>query len=228
MAIPTKDSLLVAWGSNFGTKVTASPLTYNLTAAQATAFNGAYTPFVTAYDELAAAREAGTRSMVLTATKDAAKTELLRIGRELYALVQDSLSVSAADKQDVGVVVRDLNPTPTPPPAQAPGIEIRATVGNTVKIRLFDVADSARRGKPLGVIGASVFSFVGASAPTEESAWTFEGNTGLTRLDITFPPETAPGARVWFTAYWFNQRKQRGPAANPAGTNIPGGAAMAA
>lgn len=228
MAIPTKDSLLVAWGSNFDVKVTASPVTYNLDAAQAAAFTAAYTPFVAAYDAVAAAREAGTRSRVLTATKDTAKAALLRLGRELYGLVQDSNSVSAADKEDVGVVVRDTTPSPIPPPALAPGIQILATTGNTVQLRLFDTGDSGRRGKPAGVDGAGVFSFVGAAAPTEESAWNFEGNTGRTRVDVTFPAGTAAGARVWFTAFWFNQRKERGPAANPVGTNIPGGAAMAA
>ncbi len=228
MAIPTKDSLLVPWGSNFDVKVTLNPLTYNLVAAQATSFHAAYTPYLAAYNALATAREAGTRSRVLTATKDTAKSALLRVARELYGIVQDSNSVSAANKEDIGVVVRKTTNSPVPPPSVAPGIAIRATIGNTVKLRLFDAADSARRGKPAGVYGASVFSFIGASAPTEESAWNFEGNTGLTRIDITFPSGTAAGAKVWFTAFWFNQRKQRGPASNPAGTNLPGGAAMAA
>jgi hypothetical protein len=46
-------------------------------------------------------------------------------------------------------------------------------------------------------------------------------------VDVVFP-SADPGAKVWFTAYWFNERKQRGPAATPAGINIPGGGAMAA
>jgi hypothetical protein len=28
---------------------------------------------------------------------------------------------------------------------------------------------------------------------------------------------------VWLTAFWFNGRKQSGPACAPVGTNLPGG-----
>jgi hypothetical protein len=228
MAIPKKDSLLVPWGSNFDVKVTASPVTYALTAAQALSFHTAYQSYVAAYNDVATARSAGTRSRVLTQIKETAKAGLLRVGRELYAIVQESNSVPPADKEDVGVLVRKTTTSPVPAPSAAPGISILATVGNTIKLRLFDSVDTARRGKPLGVDGAAVFSYVGATAPTEESAWTFEGNTARPRIDIVFPAETPAGSKVWFTAFWFNQRKQRGPAASPIGSNLPGGAAMAA
>jgi hypothetical protein len=228
MAIPVKDTLLIAWGSNFDTKVTAAPTTYNLVAAQALAFHTAYTPFVTAYNAVATAREAGSRSKSLTATKDSAKASLLLIGRELYGIVQDSNSVSAADKEDVGVLVRKTSPTPVPPPAEAPGIAIVSTVGNTVKLRLYDVSHPTRRARPRNADGVSVFSFVGATAPSDESGWKFEGVAGTNIVDVVFPSGTAAGAKVWFTAFWFNNRKQSGPATPPVGTNIPGGAAMAA
>jgi hypothetical protein len=118
--------------------------------------------------------------------------------------------------------------TPVPAPGNPPGIDIVSSVGNTVKIRLHDSTSSTRRGKPAGVSGASVFSFVGAVAPTDQAGWNFEGNTSKTVVDVAFPSTTASGAKVWFTAFWFNARKQSGPAAAAVGTNIPGGAAMAA
>ena len=227
MAIPTNDNLLIAWGSNFDQKVTASPVTYNLTAAQATAFHGAYMPFVAAASAEAVAKASGTRSTVLSTTTRTCKTNLLLLGRELYAIVQSARNVSPSDKQDVGVKVRKP-PSPIPPPADAPGIAVVATVGNTVKVRLFDLTASARRGKPGGCAGAQIFTFAGPSPATDEAAWTFQGTTGKTRLDITFPSDIAPGARVWITARWFNNRQQTGPAATPVGTNIAGGSAMAA
>lgn len=228
MAIPTKDSLLVAWSSNFDTKVTANPATYTLSAGQATSFHTVNTAFVSAYNAVATAKAAGQRSKPLTATKDAAKAALLAVGRMLYSIVQDATSVSAANKEDVGVVVKKVHPTPIPAPSDAPGMTILATIGNTVKLRLFDATDTAKRGKPAGVNGAALFSFVGTSAPTSEDDWNFEGITGKTIVDIVFASSTAPGAKVWFTARWFNERKQNGPAAEAIGTNIPGGAAMAA
>lgn len=227
MAIPLKDSLLIPWGSNFDTKATANPATYSLTAAQALSFHTAYQAFVTAYNAISTAEAAGTRSKLLTQNKDNAKATLLHVGRELYAFIQDSNTVTSGNKEDIGVVVRKTTPTPVPPPATAPKIDIESVSGNTVTIRLHEDG-SNRRGKPAGVSGAAVYSFVGAAAPTEESEWNFEGITGKTEQNITFPGSVAPGARVWFTAFWFSNRKQHGPAATPVGCNIPGNAAMAA
>src|SRR5258706_406301 len=77
--------------------------------------------------------------------------------------------------------------------------------------------------------GALHDSFVTAyNAATEEADWTFQGNTPRTSMNVTFPGATPAGAKVWFTAFWFNPRKQSGPAATPLGINLPGGAAMAA
>jgi hypothetical protein len=221
--LPSRDSLLLAWSANFSTRMTAGPVPLGLTAAQATAYATLHSNFETAMAAIAP----GDRSKSLVATKNAAKLALTTSARLLAKIIQGQASVTDAQKIELGLNVRSA-PTPIPPPADAPGITILATVGNTVKLRLFDAVDSANRGRPRGTDGASVFSFVGAAAPTEESDWRFEGVAGRTKVDVTFPETTAPGAKVWFTAFWFNERKQRGPAATPVGVNIPGGAAMAA
>ena len=73
-----------------------------------------------------------------------------------------------------------------------------------------------------------MFSFVGEEAPTTGAGWNFEGNTTRTMVNVAFPATITPGSKVWFTAFWFNPRALSGPAATPVGTNLPGGAAMAA
>jgi hypothetical protein len=221
--LPSRDSLLLAWSANFSTRITADAVALGLTAAQATA----YATLQSNFEAAMAAIDPGVRSKSLVATKNAARLALKTSARLLAKIIQGQASVTDAQKIELGLNVRSA-PTPIPPPADAPGITILSTVGNTVKLRLFDAIDSANRGRPAGTDGASVFSFVGAAAPTEESEWNFEGVTSRTKIDITFPEATAPGAKVWFTAFWFNERKQSGPAATPVGVNIPGGAAMAA
>src|SRR5690349_2149613 len=116
MAIPTKDSLLADFSTNFETRIVANPTDYGLTAAQATAYTALHDPFITAYDAVVAAREAGTRSSSLVATKDAAKLALLSYARQLYSFVQSSLTVTDARKIELGVRVKDLTPTPVPAP----------------------------------------------------------------------------------------------------------------
>jgi hypothetical protein len=47
-------------------------------------------------------------------------------------------------------------------------------------------------------------------------------------VDVLFPATVASGATVWLSAFWFNPRKQPGPACDPVSANLPGGGAMAA
>jgi hypothetical protein len=227
MAIPKKDSLLAGFSTNFNDRIVASAASYGLTSAQATQYTAVHDPFIVAYNAVIAARDSGTRSSSLVADKDLKKFNLLRYARQLYADVQSSLTVPSAKKIELGVRVRSA-PSPRPAPAFAPKVDIVSTAGNTVRIHLHDSVDTHRRGRPVGVDGAAVFSFVGASAPTEEADWRFEGNTTRTVVEILFPAATPPGSKVWFTAWWFNPRALRGPAASPVGVNLPGGAAMAA
>ena len=154
-------------------------------------------------------------------------------GTDVFARMQQAIGqrfpgTTNTQRSDLGLTVRNPEPTPIPPPASAPNIDVLSVDENTVRIRLHDPANPTRRGKPAGVDGAAIFSFVGDDAPTAEATWRFEGNTTRTAINVTFPNTGAPGSKVWFTAFWFNERKQSGPAATPVGTNLPGGAAMAA
>ena len=85
------------------------------------------------------------------------------------------------------------------------------------------IDEAARAFAAHGVYGASLFSFVGTAAPSDIGQWKFEGNTGRTRRVVEFDNTVAAGARVWLTAFWFNGRKQSGPAATPVSTNVQGG-----
>lgn len=228
MAMPTKDTLLVPWGANFDARATASPVTFSLTAPQALSFHTAYQAYADAYTALVNARLAGHRIQSLTTTKDTAKANLLKIGRELYAIVQSAIGVSDADKNDVGVVVKKTNTTPIDPPADPPRISIVSVRTNTVKLQLSDATRPGKRAKPASADGAQIFSFIGPVAPSDESAWRSEGLTGRSVVDIVFPASTAGGTKVWFTAFWFSRNKRNSPATEPVGTNLQGGGAMVA
>jgi hypothetical protein len=197
---------------------------YGLTTGQATAFATLNTALQSAYT---AAVNPSTRTPVSIEAKNVALRNMRTSAINLAKIVYSTSSVNDSQLVALGLLPRPSR-TPIPAPAQAPVIDIVSVSGNTVKIRLHAEGDSTRRGKPDGVDGASVFSFIGAAPPDTENEWNFEGVASKTSLDIVFPPGTAAGAKVWFTAFWFNSRKQAGPAASPVGTNIPGNAAMAA
>lgn len=220
MAIPRKDSLLLPYALNFSTRITASPITFDLVAADATALSAVFTPYQTAMAAIAAP---GAKSPSGVATKNAARASMVPVLRELYAKVQASTSVSDANKGLLGVRVRKASPTPLPAPSSKPAVIVKSVSGWAVTVALRDSVDTATRGKPAGVLGAAVFSFVGEAPPSEIKQWKFEGNTGQTTVVVEFDPTLAAGTRVWITAFWFNPAKMSGPACDPVGTNLQGG-----
>jgi hypothetical protein len=67
MPVPTKDSELVPWSTNWNTRTVADPADFALTAAQCTAYTAVHTPYITA---MAAISSPGAKSKALVATKD--------------------------------------------------------------------------------------------------------------------------------------------------------------
>jgi hypothetical protein len=223
--LPSNDTKLLEWSTNFNTKLTATPTAYGMTAAQATTYNASHGSFATA---LSLASDPTTRTAQNILAKNEAKQALRALAGSYGRMIVANVAVTNPQKLALGLTPRAV-PTPIPPPSAAPGLDIISVSGWTARIKLHDSAAGSRRGKPVGVSGASVFSFVGAVPPNDMASWKFEGNTGRTRVDIVFDSSTAPGTKVWLSAFWFNGRKQSGPASAPVSTNLQGGSvAMAA
>jgi hypothetical protein len=220
MSVPTQDDVLLSWSDNFSTRISATPLAFGLSASLASAYAGYQTAYASAK---AAASVPGTRSQSLVSAKNASKKILLENSRFLYQIVQNTPTVTNSQRNDLGIHVRKEEPTPGPIPDAAPALIIKSVGGWTAKIQLRDANDSARRGKPIGVSGAAIFSFVGAEAPSDIGSWKFEGNTGKTRQTVQFDNTLAAGTKVWLTAMWFNGAKDAGPACAPVTFNLPGG-----
>jgi hypothetical protein len=155
--------------------------------------------------------------------RDAARAALLDDGRVLYTTIQASPAVTDAQKVQLGVTVRKTTPSPVPTPSTAPVLSVASVAGRTASVRLADAQNPHRRGRAPGAVGASVFSFVGAVAPADLNAWKFEGNVGRPEIEVVFPSTLAVGTTVWLTAFWFNNRKQSGPASTPVSAVLPGG-----
>jgi hypothetical protein len=222
--LPTTDAGLLLWAQNFYSVANPSPTTFGLTAAVLTAFNTALTTYSTAL----AACDPGQRSKASVAAKNTARAALVTQCRSLINLVDANLSVTNAQKIELGIKVRGT-PAPIPAPAYSPTLKVESVDKWTVWVKLSDAEDSGKRGKPDGVFGAAVYSYVGINPPSEIGAWRFEGNVGRVKFAIPFAATLAPGTRVWLTAQWFNGRKQAGPACDPVATNLQGGSvAMAA
>jgi len=226
--LPAREADLLQWSTNFDTRINAGALNYGLTVPQAAAYTVLHDAFAAAY---ATANEPITRTPAAITTKNTAKNALIRgVGgiRELAAIVQAFPGTTDTERVELGLNVRDTEPTPIPPPSVAPGLSVSLVTGRTVKVRVFDALVPSSRSKPEGVLGASVYSYVGETAPVDIDSWKYEGSTTRTTIDVEFPATVANGSRVWLTAYWTNPRLESGPPCQPVSTNIAGGLAQAA
>jgi hypothetical protein len=73
-----------------------------------------------------------------------------------------------------------------------------------------------------------IYSFVGATPPSDPSEFKFEGTTTRTTFDVVFPSSLPGGAQVWLSACWANPRTQSGPSCPAVNAYLQGGSAAAA
>ncbi len=237
---PKRDADLLAWSVNFSAKISLSPASYGLVAAQATAYAALHSVFAAAF---ATSTNPNTNSKQATAAKNQAKMALLTArngAKELVAVVQAFPTITEAQRAELGLRSGDTSRSPVPPPASAPEFAVVATVGRTVKIRLRDADNPERRGKPDGAEGATILMYVGeappapdttnirTTPPSDPSSWVFLVNTSKAIVDLDIPASVPAGTKLWLTAFWFNARKEAGPAASPQSARINDGLAQAA
>jgi hypothetical protein len=220
--VPDRDQDFKAFVETLSAGVTADPVSLGLDAGIATTLASKVTAFSTA---LAAATNPATRGGSTILAKDIARYDDLEpYVRQVARMIQGQITVTDQQRYDLGLTVRDTQPSPVPVPGFAPQMSIIAVSGRTVRIRLRDAQNPTRRGKPDGVIGATVLTCVSETTPTPASEWRLQGQTGTTVVNVSFPETIPAGALVWLTAYWFNSRKEAGPASTPLSTNLQGGA----
>lgn len=225
---PRKDVDLAAWTANFASRIQTDFALFGLTSAQADAYRPLSSAYVSAHQMVI---NPNTNSKQAVIAKNQAKFNLLRSpggAWDLVDIVQAFPGTTDAMRGELGLRIKDLEPTPVPAPPNAPMLTIVATLNRTVKMTVRDIIDQNRRAKPEGVDGATILYHVGATAPQDASQWTFAMNTSKTAVDVLLPAGVPANSVVWFTAMWFNQRKQTSPPATVQSVVIGGGYAAKA
>ena len=214
---PNTDSGALAWAQHFSSMISLSPITYGLVAGDAAAFAA----LVADYQTALAVCEPTIRNKASTAAKKSARAALKLSASRLASIIGGQSTVNDAQKIALGLTVRG-KPSPIPAPGNPPELDIISVTGRTVKIRVHNNV-TMKRALPAGVSGWTLFSFVGATAPGDLTAWTFQGNSSKTVTDVTFPATATAGAAVWLLAFWYNGKGQSGPACAPVNAYLGGG-----
>jgi hypothetical protein len=213
-AMPRTDATLLGWADKLSQKIALAA--YGVPTTLQTAFNTSLGTFRTALAEC----QPGERTIGRVKTKNQARTLMKVQARFVISAVNSNPAVTDQMKDEAGINVRK-KPAPRPAVTTSPTIEVKARNNTSVTLTIKAQASDKRRGKPANAEGVAVFSFVGATPPTDVNAWVNHGYSGQTKWELDFPG-LAPGTTVWFTAFWFNARGA-GPGSNPISTAIAGG-----
>jgi len=157
--LPASDSGLDDWANNFSNQINAViPATdLGLTIEEAAGYATLQADYAA---KLMAAVDPGTRGPAAILAKNEAKKLLVAESRKLAMAATNHPATTDAQRQALGLTVRDNDPTPVPPPDTAPLIDVLSVKSRTFELRLRDAVTSAKR-KPAGVQGATLFSYVG-------------------------------------------------------------------
>jgi hypothetical protein len=219
--VPTRDARLAEYSTNFNTRGVASPQTFDLSVQEMAQYTALHEAWMTSYN---ACKAEGGRSAALVASKDIAKSALLPVARELYAQIQNSLTVSDNNKLLMGVVIRKKQPTPMPPPALAPLLVLLSVTGTVGRYKASDASVQHGRRRPANAKGITILSFVGPSAPAANNpGWVLQGQQGRNIFEVDFGNEVPAGVGCWVTCMWYSPRGEYSPAAKPVQVYLPVG-----
>jgi len=203
--IPTRDSILVNWATNFRDLTTATPATYGLGAGDAAAIAAAINPYLAAYPIAVAP---GTRNAVTVLAKDVAKINLWTLIRPFAQLIKLNVGVSQQDKLDLGIHVDSASLTPIPVPTTAPLLAVVGATPGVHTVRYADINTPASRAKPFGALSIQIFGAVTAIAAPPPSGTDFVLIGGFTKqpLPVVYD-QSQDGMKAWYAGRWKTRRE---------------------
>jgi hypothetical protein len=212
----------VSGSANFASEIAADFAALGLTSAQSTAFGVVNSALQTAWT---AAITPETRTPVSIEQKTIALRNMRAAAIPLAKQIVGNPAVTDAQLIALGLLPRTV-PTPIPPTMTPPEVDVKSVVGRlvTLRVRQTGVENNSR---PIGSVGAYIFSHVGPTAPTEPEAYKFEGLCTRRTVQVQFPNDVPSGATAWIAAAWVSARGQRGFACTPVSVTIQGGPVLA-
>jgi hypothetical protein len=205
--IPTKDAEIVQWGRNFSDRLTATPATYGLEAADAAIVQNQFNIFNLAYED---ALDPSTRTRVTIADKDGEKLTFLQLVRQYAAIIRANAGVTNEDKAALGLTIPDPTPTPVPVPATSPLLTVTLSGVGVHQMSVTDQLTPEKKAKPQGVAGCILYMKSGATIPASMDDAPVAGL--LTKCDnIIDTSAVTNGHYVSYRGQWYNRKGQLGP-----------------
>ena len=145
--IPYRDAEALQWMQAFSAGISASPATFQLTAADAAAIDSAVDQFAAA---LSLATTPPTRTPSNISLKDQTRNSAEQICRQYAIGIKYSAGISDQSKIDIGVRPVNTDHDPIPVPPTSPLLSIIGCTPGSQTLRYSDSTTPDSRGKPFG------------------------------------------------------------------------------
>lgn len=205
--IPARDPDALTWMETFAQKLTTSPGTYFVSAADALAVTNAVTTFAAAY---AIAMAPEQRTPVNISAKDEARAAAEGVCRQFASLIKLNAGISNPDKIAAGV--RPVNPDrePIECPQTNPLISPIAATQGSHTIRYADAMTPDERAKPFGASDLLLFCAVAAEHVTDPTLARFIGKFTKNPISVEFAAADN-GKQATYFARWSSRKGDVGP-----------------
>ena len=214
--VPEGNEALQTWANNYSAKITATPTAYGLVAGDATALAALVSDYST---RLASALNPATKTKVTVAAKNTSKAALIARCRQLARIIKANPTVTNAQREELGLHVRDSVPTPVPPPVTHPVVSIDKLGSLQSSLRITDEMTPSSRAKPDGVQGAYLYVKIDGTAPATPDDCKFAGTATRNQHVISFPSGSA-GKTFYVLAQWVNHKLEAGPVSSVVSSTI--------
>ena len=207
--MPSPDGDFDTWQTSFYTYASAHLADLGLVAADLTPITTARTAWT---NGLAANAVAQPAARAARQTKDDARTAYETLIRALVRRLQASPSVDDAERQALGITVKDTVATLTAASAAATRpvgvVDTSERLRHTIKF--FDEATPQSRAKPTGVMGCEIWVKVGDPAPADPSELQFLTLDTATPYLAEYEGKSA-GLKAHYMLRWVTAHGDKGP-----------------
>ena len=218
--IPSPDGDFDTWQNNFYTYANANLANLGLVAADLTAITTARTAWTNGLTANAAAQ---TTARAARQTKDDARSAYETLIRSLVRRLQSSPSVDNAERQALGITVKDDVATLTAASAAATRpvgvVDTSERLRHTIKF--FDEATPQSRAKPDGVMGCEIWVKIGDPAPADSGELQFLALDSATPYVAEFTGNQS-GKKAHYMLRWVTTRGDKGPWSETVSATIGG------
>ena len=160
------------------------------------------------------AKNKDTRSRAdVQAKKDARRLYQSALRKFVMEWLAFNSKVTDADREGLGLKVKDIEPTPMPIPDRAPDVTIDTIRHLVHKLRLTDPENPHTQSKPKGVSHIQVLKCFSEDVPTSVKQYRLVGDATRFIYRVNFV-EQDEGKMVWYIARYVNTRGIPGPWSN--------------